>query len=196
MFRFLSLALACLVTAACGSADGAPADTGAEVSANAAAPQAEDRMALAMSAAPPEIGSQATLMDRDASGGLVELRAGTNGWLCVTDENPFAPGEHPACLDGAWQAWFAAYMAGEVPRIDGIGMSYMLQGGPAASNSDPTATEPPEGADWLMDPPHVMVIVPDPAMLSAFPTEHGGGGPYVMWSGTPYAHLMVPTDSH
>jgi hypothetical protein len=44
-----------------------------------------------------------------------------------------------------------------------------------------------------MDPPHVMIIVPDPAMLDAFPTEHGTGGPYVMWAGTPYAHLMVPT---
>ena len=72
-------------------------------------------------------------------------------------------------------------------------MSYMLQGGPAASNTDPFAMEPPEGADWLWDGPHIMVIAPDPAMFDAVPTEHGAGGPYVMWAGTPYAHLMVPT---
>lgn len=154
----------------------------------------QDRMALAMRAAPPAVGSDATLMDRDEAGDMVLLREGSNGWLCVTDENHQGPGDHPICLDQAWQAWFGAYQAGEVPDIDGIGISYMLQGGPAASNTDPMATTPPEGEDWLMDPAHIMIVVPDPAMLDAFPTEHGTGGPYVMWAGTPYAHLMVPTN--
>ena len=192
MSRTIRLALVSVLFVACAQAD-------AEGPANATSSEAsaeQDRAALAMSAAPAEIGAEATLMDRDETGALIPLRDGTNGWLCVTDENPVAPGEYPACLDGAWQAWFAAYQAGEAPEIDGIGMSYMLQGGPAASNTDPMATAPPEGQDWLMDPPHLMVIVPDPAMLDAFPTEHGGGGPYVMWAGTPYAHLMVPTAPH
>ena len=192
MSRTIRLALASILVAACAQAD---AEGPATADSSDTSP-AQDRAALAMSAAPADIGAEATLMDRDESGALIPLRDGTNGWLCVTDENPVAPGEYPACLDGAWQAWFAAYQAGEPPEIDGIGMSYMLQGGPAASNTDPMATAPPEGEDWLMDPPHVMVIVPDPAMLDAFPTEHGGGGPYVMWAGTPYAHLMVPTAPH
>jgi hypothetical protein len=29
-------------------------------------------------------------------------------------------------------------------------------------------------------------------MLDAFPTDPKSGGPWVMWKGTPYAHLMVP----
>jgi hypothetical protein len=37
-----------------------------------------------------------------------------------------------------------------------------------------------------------MLIVPDPATLAGFSTDHLSGGPYVMWTGTPYAHLMVP----
>jgi hypothetical protein len=192
MSRTIRLAFVSLLFAACAQAD-SEGPAGAE---SAETSPAQDRAALAMSAAPAEIAAEATLMDRDETGALVPLRDGTNGWLCVTDENPVAPGEYPACLDGAWQAWFAAYQAGEPPEIDGIGMSYMLQGGPAASNTDPLATAPPEGGDWLMDPPHLMVIVPDPAMLDAFPTEHGSGGPYVMWAGTPYAHLMVPTAPH
>lgn len=193
MPRLLTLLVALTLAASCAP----PEDSAAEAAGAPEPPQSQGldaRMALAMSAGPPEIGAEATLMDRDEDGNLVPLREGTNGWLCVTDENPAGPGEYPICLDGAWQTWFAAFMAGEVPQIDGIGMSYMLQGGPAASNTDPMAAGPPEGADWLMDGPHVMVIVPDPAMLSAFPTEHGTGGPYVMWAGTPYAHLMVPTD--
>ncbi len=192
MSRTIRLALVSVLFVACAQAD---AEGPADATSSESSPE-QDRAALAMSAAPAEIGAEATLMDRDETGALIPLRDGTNGWLCVTDENPVAPGEYPACLDGAWQAWFAAYQAGEAPEIDGIGMSYMLQGGPAASNTDPMATAPPEGQDWLMDPPHVMVIVPDPAMLDAFPTEHGGGGPYVMWAGTPYAHLMVPTAPH
>ncbi len=190
MSRTIRLAAASILFLACAQADA----EGPASSASSEADATQDRAALAMSAAPAEIGAEATLMDRDESGGLVPLRDGTNGWLCVTDENPVAPGEYPACLDGAWQAWFAAFQAGEAPEIDGIGISYMLQGGPAASNTDPMATAPPEGEDWLMDPAHVMILVPDPAMLDAFPTEHGTGGPYVMWAGTPYVHLMVPTD--
>ncbi len=37
-----------------------------------------------------------------------------------------------------------------------------------------------------------MVIVPDPATLAGLPTTPVGDGPYVMWAGTPYAHIMMP----
>lgn len=181
--RWLTLALA---LGAC-SQDGSRME---EAAAQEAAPS--DPIALAMSAAPAAIGRNATIMQIDAAGELVELRAGDNGWLCLPDENPAAPGDAPICLDGQWQTWMAALMAGEAPVITGIGTSYMLQGGPAASNTDPFARTPPEGADWLHDGPHLMILVPDPAMLEGYPTEHGTGGPYVMWAGTPYVHLMVP----
>jgi len=29
-------------------------------------------------------------------------------------------------------------------------------------------------------------------LLDAFSTDPKNGGPWVMWKGTPYAHLMVP----
>jgi hypothetical protein len=37
-----------------------------------------------------------------------------------------------------------------------------------------------------------MIIVPDNALLAGLPTDPENGGPYVMWKGTPYAHVMVP----
>ncbi len=151
-----------------------------------------DRIGIAMSAAPAAVSSAATIIDYDEAGNLVELRAGTNGWLCIPDDSPPAPGDAPMCMDGAWQAWFEAWEAKTTPQISGIGISYMLQGGPAASNTDPFAETPAAGEDWIMDGPHMMVVVPDPSMLDAFPTDPASGGPYVMWSGTPYAHLMVP----
>ena len=190
--RLGSLALS-LLFVACTGADGT---SDGEMQSATASPAQQDPIALAMGAGPAAITRDATIMDWNEAGELVELRAGTNGWLCVVDENPNAPGDYPACLDGAWQQWFGAYSAGETPEIDGIGISYMLLGGPAASNTDPLAVGPAEGEDWLFDGPHLMIIAPDPAMLDAFPTEHGTGGPYVMWAGTPYAHLMVPSEAN
>jgi hypothetical protein len=37
-----------------------------------------------------------------------------------------------------------------------------------------------------------MVIVPDLALLEGIPTDPKTGGPFIMWKGTPYAHIMVP----
>ena len=53
-----------------------------------------------------------------------------------------------------------------------------------------------ESVSFDFDLPHppekVWRALTDPALLAGFPTEHGTGGPYVMYAGTPYAHLMVP----
>lgn len=155
-------------------------------------PAPTDRIAIAMSAAPPAIASAARIMDFDSAGKLVELRPGTNGWLCLADDSPAAPGDSPDCVDERWQQWFDAYEQRQVPSISDVGVAYMLRGSLTASNTDPFAEIPPQGADWIVDGPHVMVIVPDPAMLDEFPDDHRTGGPYVMYKGTPYAHLMVP----
>lgn len=174
--------------AACQPAPSPDADM-----ADAAPPAPTDRIGIAMSAAPSAVAANATIMDWDSAGAMVELRPGTNGWMCMPDVSPAAPGDDPICVDGAWQQWFGAYMAQETPQISTVGVSYMLRGGLAASNTDPFAQTPPEGADWISDPPHLMIIVPDPSQLAGLPTDHSHGGPYVMWAGTPYAHIMVPS---
>jgi hypothetical protein len=180
---------------ACGApepAADAPADTPAAAAAPASAPTTpEAKVASAMSAGPPEIAQQATIMDMDAAGAMTELRAGTNGWMCMPDIGT-TPGTDPICVDQAWQQWFGAYLAKTPPQLSGVGIAYMLQGGSDASNTDPFATQPAAGADWIDSGPHVMVVPPNTAMLDAFGTDFNTGGPWVMWKGTPYAHLMVP----
>ena len=48
--------------------------------------------------------------------------------------------------------------------------------------------------EWLEDGgPHVMMLVPDLAMLEGMSTDPHNGGPYVMWRGTDFAHVMIPT---
>ena len=37
-----------------------------------------------------------------------------------------------------------------------------------------------------------MIIVPNPAELEGISTDPYSGGPFVMWKGTPYGHIMVP----
>jgi hypothetical protein len=40
-----------------------------------------------------------------------------------------------------------------------------------------------------------MILPTDVSWLDAYPTAWTKGGPWVMWKGTPYAHIMVPTTS-
>ena len=67
----------------------------------------------------------------------------------------------------------------------------MLQGGSVADNDDPSVTEPAAGAEWQIDPPHVMIVSPEPLDRPVFHRYHAGG-PWVMCGGTPFEHIMVP----
>ena len=37
-----------------------------------------------------------------------------------------------------------------------------------------------------------MILVPDLKSLAGISTDPKNGGPYVMYAGTPYAHIMAP----
>ncbi len=77
-------------------------------------------------------------------------------------------------------------------RGDATGVSYMLAGGSDESNTDPMATGPAPGAEWIATPPHIMLLMPGGFDADIFTTDHGSGYPYIMWDGTPYEHLMIP----
>ena len=155
------------------------------------------KRADAMSAAPAEISKHASIMDWPAKEGAQprQLRAGTNGWVCFpSTPSKFgaASGGDPMCLDKQWQAWADAWMSKNQPKVTAAGVAYMLKGDRGASNTDPFATGPTAKNDWVVSPPHIMMLYQDLKMLDAFPTDPKSGGPWVMWKGTPYAHLMVP----
>jgi hypothetical protein len=154
---------------------------------------AAGKIASAVSAAPAAIAANAAVMDWPAApgGAMTELRKGTNGWTCMPDV-PHTPGNDPMCLDASFLEWAAAWMSKTTPAIRQVGIGYMLEGGTDASNVDPYATEPLPGESWVKTGPHVMVVVPNPANLEGLPTDPSSGGPFVMWKGTPYAHVMVP----
>jgi hypothetical protein len=142
----------------------------------------------AMAAAPLAISAGAKIVDVD---GRV-LREGDNGWVCQPGVMP--GDDHPMCNDEVWTAFLQAMQAGEPVRADRMGISYMLEGDMNVNNADPTDREQEPGEVWVEEGPHVMIFVPDTALLERLPSDPYAGGPYVMWKNTPYAHVMVPTD--
>ena len=148
-------------------------------------------IAKATSAAPADIGRNAAVMGVGADGKMKELRAGTNGWMCMLD-----PVGDSMCLDKEWQAWGDAWEnKKEPPKPKSVGVAYMLNGDKGASNTDPYATKPTADNKWVVSGPHIMILPTDVSQLEVYPTDWTKGGPWVMWKGTPYAHIMVPTTS-
>jgi hypothetical protein len=158
------------------------------------------KIANAMSAAPPAISKHATILDWPATkdGKPRTLREGTNGWVCFPnspEEYGGASIDDPMCIDKEWQSWAEAWMSKTAPKVTGTGIAYMLKGDKGSSNTDPYASGPTKDNQWVVTPPHIMVLPSDPKMLDAYPTDPKNGGPWVMWKGTPYAHLMVPVST-
>jgi hypothetical protein len=79
------------------------------------------------------------------------------------------------------------------PPAGKVGFLYMLSGGTDASNTDPHATGPAPGNNWVETGPHVMVVGAK-GMMEGYPREPlpATEAPYVMWAGTPYEHLVLP----
>jgi hypothetical protein len=146
------------------------------------------KIALAMSAAPVSIAQNATIADMTEMNGAPppQLRSGTNEWVC------YAAVKQPMCLDKEWQKWAAAWMGKTEVNIEKPGIAYMLKGDNGASNTDPFATSATADNQWVVSPAHLMLLLPDPKLLDAYPADPKNGGPWVMWKGTRYAHLMIP----
>jgi hypothetical protein len=150
-----------------------------------------DMIKSAMSAAPLAIAQGATIVTMDGKMNMKTLRAGTNGWTCFPDM-PTTPGADPMCLDKNGLEWAHAWMARKNPPPDKMGFGYMLAGGSDASNTDPFATTPAAGGRWVDTGPHVMVLNIG-TKFDGYPTTADNTKvPYVMFPGTPYAHLMLP----
>ena len=154
----------------------------------------EAKIQEAMSAGPESVVKDAAVMDFPSgeSMNLVELRKGTNDWTCLPDF-PVSPGKDPMCLDNKQgMLWMQAYMTKGTPALAQNGIAYMLAGGSDASNTDPFATGPTEGEDWITTGPHTMILPAGDLDENVYGTDPKKGGPWIMWSGTPYEHLMVP----
>jgi hypothetical protein len=172
-------------------ADDPHAGHAAHAAAPAKPPSDATLVTSAMSAAPAAVAKNAAVVAMTPDGGMRTIRDGTNGFTCMPD-NPATPGPDPMCMDANAMEWAMAWIGKKTPPQK-TGFMYMLAGGTDASNTDPYAQKPAAGNNWVETGPHVM-IVGNAEMLSRYPTKPDPDTtqPYVMWAGTPYAHLMIP----
>jgi hypothetical protein len=188
--RVLLLAGTLLSVGACNKAE--VATNKAEAPAAQTQTSSNDPVASAESAAPASIAHDAAIVTVGADGKMTTVREGKNGWTCMPDA-PDTPGPDPMCMDANAAKWAQAWIAHKPPPSGVVGVMYMLEGGTDASNTDPYAKQPTADNSWVETGPHLM-IVGSKEVLAGYPSgaKPDTSVPYVMWSGTPYAHLMVP----
>ena len=141
------------------------------------------KIARAISAGPVDVAKSARIIDTNADGKIVVLREGNNGFTCMPG-NPKAVGDPPMCSDGAAMQWGADFKAHKAKPTNIV---YMLAGATQRSDSDPydmTSGPIPIG-------PHWMIMWPFDPKTTGLPTTHKATGAYIMWAGSPYAHLHV-----
>ena len=152
----------------------------------------QEKIDSAVSAGPSSLSKDATVKDWDGT----VLREGTNGWTCLPDR-PDNEGPDPFCVDDSWMNLIDAMIAGTEPTYDKLGIAYMLAGDAAVSNIEPMGTKEDAGDQWVEGlGAHLMLLAPDPALYDNISTDPNNGGPWIMWPGTPFAHIMVPIDAY
>lgn len=147
----------------------------------------EARIARAMSAGPTNIATAARIIDNDPQGNMVVLREGNNGFTCMPGD-PTMIGEPPMCTDIAAMQWAADFKARRSKPTNTVpGIIYMLAGATQRSDSDPYDTT----SQAITVGPHWMIMWPFDPMTTGLPFKHKATGAYIMWAGSPYAHLHV-----
>ena len=173
----------CLVACNAGSNDNSVSST--EATQQATAQEDEAMIASAKSAGPASVTSKATIKAPDGK----VLQEGSSSYTCYPQQEIIGP----MCNEAVWDTLIGAMLKKESFTPDTFSVSYMLAGEGTAlgvSNSDPYASDPEASDDWVKEGPHLMIVVPDRAMLEGMSTDPNDPV-YVMWKDTPYAHIMV-----
>ena len=150
---------------------------------------------LARSAAPESVSKDAAILIPGEGGKLVEVKKGTNGFTCIPDvDGQEIP--DPICGDEASMQWINDMMGGkEKPANTVPGIAYMAKGGWHWEKDGRIIMDKnTPGAKRVEEPAHWMLFWPYEAKKSMIPSIPGSFGTYVMFDGSPYAHLMIYQD--
>jgi hypothetical protein len=184
---FLAIAIATILTTVITFRTPANANMSVRSSSTEASDTTQAKIARAMSAGPSDVARSARIVDTDAQGNSVVLREGSNGFTCMPG-NPEVIGEPPMCSDAAAMQWGADFKARKPRPTNTVpGITYMLAGATQRSDSDPYD----QTSEAITVGPHWMIIWPFDPKATGLPTTHKPTGAYVMWAGSPYAHLHV-----
>ena len=147
----------------------------------------QEKIARAMSAGLDDISESARIVDTDAQGNRVILREGSNGFTCMPG-NPNVVGEPAMCADVPSMQWFADAKAHKPKPTNSVpGITYMLAGATQRSDSDPNDTT----SAPITVGPHWMIMWRFDPKTTGLPITHRPTGAYIMWAGSPYAHVHI-----
>lgn len=153
----------------------------------------KDQAALALSAAPAHIAKEAGIMIYGADGKLTETKKSANGFTCIPTVMNL-PDPDPMCMDAAVHQWMTDLMNNAPKPTNTVpGIAYMARGG-SHFEKDGKVVMSGDGAKVVKEPPHWMVMWPFDAAATKLPTAPNPSGVYIMFEGSPYAHLMVYQD--
>jgi hypothetical protein len=97
-------------------------------------------------------------------------------------------------MDGASNQWMTDIMNNAPKPSNTVpGIAYMARGG-SHLEKDGKVVMSGDGAKVVKEPPHWMIMWPFDASASKLPTAPNPSGVYVMFEGSPYAHIMVYQD--
>jgi hypothetical protein len=147
----------------------------------------KQKIALALSAGPSNIIKDATVAEPDGHGGMTVLRQGTNGFTCMPGD-PSGVGMPAMGMDKVavqWNKDFDEHKPKPTTTVPGI--EYMLAGATQRSDTDPNDKTSPA----IKIGPHWMILWPFDPKTTGLPTTHKPTGVYIMWAGSPYAHIHV-----
>jgi hypothetical protein len=186
MFRVFSTAtLLCIALSSTGAAHAQMNMKGEDTTASLNARTTSVKIAEAMSAGPSDIAQGARIVEMGPNHQMTQLRPGTNSWTCMPKQSDTLP---PMCADPASMQWmkdFAAHNPKPANTVPGI--TYMLAGATQRSDSDPFDKTSP----LIAIGPHWMIMWPFNPKTSGLPTTHRPTGAYIMWAGSPYAHVHI-----
>ena len=152
------------------------------------------QVTLALSAAPARITKDAAVMVYGEDGKLKEVRPGTNGFTCVPSVMNL-PIPDPMCMDAAVKQWLDDVGSGASKPSNTVpGIAYMARGGSHWEKHGEILMKKEAGAKVAKEPPHWMVMWPFDSKTSMLLNKPNPSGVYLMFDGTPYAHLMIHQD--
>ena len=153
----------------------------------------KDQTALAFSGAPPHIAKEAGIMIYGADGKLTETKKSANGFTCIPTVMNL-PDPDPMCMDAAVQQWMTDLMNNAPKPTNTVpGIAYMARGG-SHFEKDGKVVMSGDGAKIVKEPSHWMVMWPFDSAATKLPTAPNPSGVYIMFEGSPYAHLMLYQD--
>lgn len=176
--------------------------------AKAQVPTPERQIAVAVSAAPEAMRAGATVMGYRNYHRLVVLRAGTNDMVCLADD-PSIASFHVACYHHDLEPFMAMGRELETQgktrqQIDSLRLAAVQSGaikmpdGPRALYNLYSSADSVDTATGLARHPFGLQVVYIPYATeesTGLPTKPGGGLPWIMYAGKPWAHIMIVSAS-